>query len=256
MPNEPPPANANSRPEAIGHPVALARRLLRAALKASLATLDPNSGHPYASLVLIATEPDGTPTFLVSRLARHTRNLQKDARASLLIGATEESGDPLAGARITLLGEARPCASATARPRFLARHPAAAGYAEFADFAMYGLAVEGAHLVAGFGRIVDLAGPEITLDTSAAGGLIAAEPDILAHMNADHSEAVALYATALAGAPPGPWRMSGIDPEGIDLLHRDKAARVAFPRPILTPAEARACLAALAQQARGLAPSG
>ena len=34
---------------------------MRTALKAALATLDRETGHPYASLVLLATEPDGAP---------------------------------------------------------------------------------------------------------------------------------------------------------------------------------------------------
>ncbi len=112
---------------------ALARTMVRAALKGSLGTLLHPSGHPYASLLLTATEPDGSPVLLISKLALHTKNLAVDARASLLIDATGTDADPMAGARITLIGEARPTASATARRRYLARHPAAAGYADFPD---------------------------------------------------------------------------------------------------------------------------
>jgi putative heme iron utilization protein len=225
--------------------------LLRGATKASLATLLARlPGHPYASLVLVATEPDGTPLFLISRLALHTHNLAADARASLLVDGTDGLADPLTGGRITLIGRAGPVHGATAKPRFLARHPAAQAYAGFADFTMYALHVVQAHYVGGFGTIVDMAPAELTCAVDDAQALVAAEPDILAHMNADHRDAIALYATEIAQRAAGDWRMSGIDPEGIDLLHRSNAARIEFPARVRTPAEARAALVALAKEAR------
>jgi putative heme iron utilization protein len=227
-----------------------ARRLVRTALKGALATLDRETGHPYASLILVATEPDGTPVFLISRLALHTRNLEKDPRASVLIDGTDGLGDPLTGGRLTLRGQARPTTSPTARRRFLARHPSAEGYAGFADFSMYALEVAGGHYVGGFGRIVDLPAADLLTNIEGASRLIAGEADIVAHMNKDHADAVALYATVLEGAPAGEWRMSGIDPDGADLLQCTRAARLEFPSRVCTPAEARAMLVSQVQQAR------
>ena len=112
-------------------------RLMRTALKGALGTLDRETGHPYASLVLLATEPGGAPIFLISRLALHTRNLEQDPRASILFDGTGGLGDPMTGGRLTVTGLARPSASATALRRFLARHPSAEGYAGFADFSIY-----------------------------------------------------------------------------------------------------------------------
>ena len=129
----------------------IAKSLLRAALKGSLATLLEPGGHPYASLVLTATDQDGTPLFLISKLAVHTKNLGHDKRASLLIDGTGTEADPMAGARITLIGEVQPAQSTTARGRFLARHPAAQGYADFPDFGFCALNVERAHYIGGFG---------------------------------------------------------------------------------------------------------
>src|SRR5262245_23812236 len=116
------PASEASEPAAPAHPddvARSARRLVRTALKGTLATLDRETGHPYASLVLVATEPNGVPIFLISRLALHTRNLEKDPRASVLIDGTDGLGDPLAGGRLTLNGLVRRSTSATARRRFL-----------------------------------------------------------------------------------------------------------------------------------------
>ena len=247
MPSDTPqPAHPRAQPE----PPAAARHILRTALKGALATLDYETGHPYASLVLTATEPDGSPILLLSRLARHTRNLDRDPRASLMLDATDGLGDPLAGGRLTCIGEVRPSASATARGRYLARHPAAQGYAGFADFAFYALTFASAHFIGGFGRIVDLPAADLLLPVDDALPLLAAEAEIKAHMNSDHSQAIGLYATELAGAPPGAWRLSGIDPEGIDLLLGEKALRIVFPSRIRAPAEARAALIGLAEVAR------
>jgi putative heme iron utilization protein len=228
-----------------------ARRLVRTALTGALATLDQHhSGHPYASLVLIATEPDGTPLTLISQLARHTRNLQKDARASLLIDGTAGLGDPMAGGRLTLTGQARPTKSPTALRRFLARHSYARAYANLPDFLPYAFEVAGAHYIGGFGRIVELPATVLQTAVAQAAELVAAEPDIVAHMNADHADAVELCATEIANRPPGAWRMCAIDPDGVDLLHRNSAARLEFASPVRTPEEARSALIELVRQAR------
>jgi putative heme iron utilization protein len=146
-------------PEKSEDPAATAARLLREARMASLATLGPG-GYPLVSLVAVATRASGAPLLLLSRLALHTRNLAADARASLLL-RNETAAEPMADARVTLIGRMMPLAEPDARARFLARHPDAAAYADFSDFSFHTLAIESAHLVAGFGRIVGLRGDEI-----------------------------------------------------------------------------------------------
>lgn len=224
--------------------------MVRGALKAALGTLDRRTGHPYASLVTVATEPDGTPVFLISRLAVHTRNLMQDGRASLLFDGTGASGDPLAGGRVTLVGTAAPIDPARARARFLARHPASEMYVDFPDFDFYALTPASAHYVGGFGRIVDLKRDDLVLAADACAELAAAEAEIVAHMNTDHSQAVSLYATGLLAAYPGAWKMCGIDPEGIDLTNENATLRLPFARPVRTAEEARAELVRLAKLAR------
>jgi putative heme iron utilization protein len=232
-------------------PARAARRLLRTARKGALATLDHRyPGHPYASLVLTATETSGAPVTMISGLALHTRNLAQDARASLLLEDTGTADDPLSAGRLTLRGHLRPSTASTARRRFLARHPSAQGYAALPDFQTFTFEIAGGHFIGGFARIVDLGAAELTTDIADAAELIAAEAGILDHMNADHAEAVALYATEIAKCPPGDWRMSGIDPEGADLLHRNNSARIEFAAPVKTPDQARSALVALVRQAR------
>jgi putative heme iron utilization protein len=230
-----------------------ARTLVRRALKASLATIDTATGYPYASLITLATDPSGAPIFLISGLARHTRNLAKDARASILVDGTGASGDPLQGGRVTLIGMAAKTGEAATRRRFLARHLEASVYADFSDFSFWRLVVEGAHYIGGFGRIVDLKPDELLIETSGAEALLAAEADIVQHMNADHADAIQLYATALMGAPAGAWRMSGIDPEGCDIIFDGKAMRIAFASRIVSPDQARNELVRLTAEARAAA---
>ncbi len=227
-----------------------ARGLVRRALKASLATLDPGTGYPYASLIIVANDPSGAPTLLISNLARHTRNLVNDNRASILVDGTGATGDPLQGARVTLFGLAEKTDDPAVRRRFLARHPEAEFYAGFPDFSFWRLKVEGAHYIGGFGRIVDLKPEHLLIDTASAEPLLAAEADILEHMNADHADAVQLYATLLAGGAEGVWRMTGIDPEGCDLISEGDTRRILFAAPIATPTQAREELVRLTNEAR------
>src|SRR5262245_31483148 len=137
----------------------VARRLLRAADRAALATTlagrEPAGAEswPYASLVLLACDHDAAPLLLISDLAEHARNIADDPRVGLLIDGTAGRVDPLTGPRVSLLGRAEKTDDPRLKARFVARHPSAALYADFADFHLYRVAVAQAHFVAGFGRI-------------------------------------------------------------------------------------------------------
>ena len=226
-----------------------AKKLLREGRTGALGTLMLGSGDPYCSLVNVATAADGAPVLLLSRLALHTKNILADARASLMLDERKE-GDPLEGARVMLMGTAEPTESEADKRRYLVRHPSAEMFAGFGDFGFYRMAVKGAHLVAGFGRIVDLMPPDILTDVSGAEALIAAEPEICAHMNDDHADAVRLYATRLLGAPDGEWRCVGCDPEGLELQRERTALRLPFPQRVTAPGVLRQVLKQLAERAR------
>lgn len=235
-----------------------ARRIMREALKAALATLEAGTGIPYASLVTVAHDVDGSPLLLLSALALHTRNLEADARASLLFDASGSTGDPLAGGRVTVIGRVAKVGSEArgrSRARFLARQPSAEMYAGFADFAFWRLAVERAHYIGGFGRIVDLSSTEILSDVTGATALLAAEAEILTHMNEDHADAVQLFATRLAHAPAGDWRMTGIDPAGVELSDGERGIWLPFENRITTAKEAREALVSLTNRARRTSPT-
>jgi putative heme iron utilization protein len=235
-------------------PVELAKSLLRTTRTGTLATLDRNSGHPFASLVNVATDADGSPLILVSRLATHTANLECDGRVSLLLAETGK-GDALTHPRLTVLGSMVPAARDSAdeprlRRRFLVRHPKSELYAGFADFVFWRMTVVSAHLNGGFARAADLTAADILTDMSDAADLLESEEGAVEHMNADHAEACRLYATKLLGAPDGNWRCAGIDPEGIELQKGSLALRLPFPQRVTGPGPLRAVLRQLAVQAR------
>jgi putative heme iron utilization protein len=237
-------------------PVAAAKRLLRTAPSGALATLREETANPFCSLVNIGTLPDGSPILLISRLAVHTRNIAADRRISLLL-SEQGAPDPLAAPRISLTGLAEqltePDAVATARRRYLAAHPSAELFVSFTDFSFYRIAIENIHLVGGFGRIFDLRGADVLTDTSDAGTLLVAEEGAVAHMNDDHRDTMALYASALFGDTAADWRCSGLDPEGIDMRSENGGAlRVDFPQRVVTPEALRRSLKDLADHARAL----
>jgi heme oxygenase (biliverdin-IX-beta and delta-forming) len=232
-----------------------AKKLLRTVRAGALATIDRNTGHPFGSLVNVATDSDGSPLMLISRLSSHTANLEADTKASVLL-ATAGKGDPLAHPRLTVLGRFAAIANndpdeARLRRRFLARHPKAELYAGFADFALWRMSMESAHLVAGFGRATNLAAADVATDVTGTRELLAAEASAIAHLNDDHADAIALYAIKLLGAAAGPWRVTGLDPEGLDLACGDAVLRLEFAGRVTTAGQLREVLANLAKQARG-----
>ncbi|HEY2213386.1 MAG TPA: DUF2470 domain-containing protein [Bradyrhizobium sp.] len=233
----------------------VARSLLRRSRQGALATLMVGSGDPYCSLVNVASDADGSPILLISRLALHTRNILADSRVSLMLDERAE-GDPLEGSRIMLAGRAEQASTddlEILRRRYLNAHPSAEAFVSFKDFSFFRIRPGGAHLVAGFGRIVDLKPEQFLTDISDAAALLGAEQDALDHMNADHRDAMNLYATKLLGAGPADWRCTGCDPDGIDMQAGTTTLRLDFPRRIATVAALRQMLKEFAYQARAAA---
>jgi heme iron utilization protein len=235
--------------------VKVARSLLRRSRQGALATLRAGSGDPYCSLVNVASHADGSPILLVSRLALHTRNILGDSRVSLMLDERAE-GDPLEGSRIMLAGRAEEASTddlEILRRRYLNAHPSAETFVSFKDFSFFRIRPGGTHLVAGFGRIVDLKPEQFLTDISDAAALLEAEQGAIDHMNADHRDAMNLYATKLLGAGPADWRCTGCDPDGIDMQAGTTTLRLDFPRRIATPAALRQMLKEFAHQARAAA---
>ncbi len=247
------------------------RLLMRSAVTVALGTtlVEPgggvagsDAGRAYTSLALSACCSDGSPLLLLSALAQHTKNIDGDDRVALLYDGTLDLTDRLTGARASVLGRARKLPENRALGRFVARHPSAAGYADFGDFSLYKITVERAHVVAGFGAIHWVDGNDI-IDPDGA-DIAAQEAGVLAHMNDDHGDAVGLIgarlgtsATPLAaidstvGVTHGDeWRMFGIDSDGCDLRQGTHAVRANFEAPLTAASDVRAAMVALTKRAR------
>src|ERR1700739_1813987 len=230
----------------------LARSLLRRSRQGALATLMADSGDPYGSLVNVASDADGAPILLISRLALHTKNILGDSRVSLMLDERAE-GDPLEGSRIMLAGRAEEAGAEHVdllRRRYLNAHPSSEAFVDFKDFSFFRIRPSGAHLVAGFGRIVDLKPEQFLTAIGDAGALIEAEQGAIAHMNADHRDTMNLYATKLLGSEAGDWRCTGIDPDGIDMRAAAATVRLDFPTRVTGPGELRRTLGELAETRR------
>jgi putative heme iron utilization protein len=228
-----------------------ARRLIRGAISATLAT--SAEGQPFASLVTPATAPDLAPLMLLSSLSEHTRHLRAEPRCALLFAGLPEGPNPQTAPRVTLSGLAEPVPEAEAaalKARWLARHPYAALYADFGDFALWRIRPGGALLVGGFARATRLKLADLLPDAAAVAAIAGAEAEILDHVNADHADAVAAIAEGLLGGGPGAWRLAAVDTDGCDLALEDSVRRFAWAAPVADPDGVRAQLIRAARAAR------
>jgi putative heme iron utilization protein len=200
----------------------------------------------------------GQPCFFVSTMAEHTRNLDADPRASLLVVEDTPAGaDPLASGRVTLLGAAEevvdPDERAAARAGYLAANPAAF-YVDYGDFRCLRLAVTDIRYVGGFGRMswVDVSSYTV------------AEPDplrsdasgIISHMNVDHADALVTLSHHYAGrADVVAASMTAVDRYGFEVVadlggDRREALRIGFRTEQVSPDSVRRELVAMLHHAR------
>jgi hypothetical protein len=236
-----------------------ARTLVHVARSGTLSTHSRKvAGFPFGSVAPYGIGAEGGPTFLISTMAMHTQNLAGDGRASLLVTQPDWSDDPLAGARVTLVGVVARVSEgerASVRDDYLARQPNARSWVDFDDFAFYRMEVVDLYYVAGFGAMgwVDAAEyrraqPDPLAEH--AGGIIS-------HMNADHAEALVLYCRAFAGVVVDEAAMTAVDRMGFRVRVRaggePRGLRINFTREARTPLEARKVLVEMVKQARALA---
>jgi putative heme iron utilization protein len=125
-----------------------ARALLRHAKVASLATV--SDGAPFAALVTPAFLDDLSPVLLLSQLSTHTRQLQAHPACALLVTGEATTENPQTAPRVCLTGTATIADAGAVRAQYLAAHPYAELYVDFADFAFWRITVTGAHYIGGF----------------------------------------------------------------------------------------------------------
>lgn len=229
----------------------LSRRLIRGARFGAIGVLEPDTGFPFASRVLTGTDIDGVPLILISGLSVHTTALLADPRASLLFGEPGK-GDPLAHPRITVRTQAQRVARddpshARLRARFIARHPKAALYADFPDFAFFRMVPQSASLNGGFGKAFVLEASDLLITSPAIDDVAGIEPGAIVHMNADHPDTVDSYARIIGKSKKTGWKVCGIDCAGLDLANGDELLRIEYYAPLEQAAGLRTVLAELSR---------
>lgn len=215
-------------------------------------------GWPFASVMPFALSDDASPLFLISGMAIHTQNLLADPRVSLLVMQSGADADPLGSPRATLLGSVHRIdePGESIRAAYLERHPSARYWIDFSDFSFFRLEVTDLYFVGGFG----------VMGWVTAEGYRAAQADplvddaaqILAHMNADHADALRLMARHFAGLEAEEATMVSCDRLGFVVRAKTaqgmKGARIAFPEPIRSRDDARHALVAMTREARDAKP--
>ncbi len=232
-----------------------ARTLVYLSKVGTLSTLSAkHPDWPFGSVMPYGLDAEGQPTFLISTMAMHTQNLQRDARASLLVIADGEQA-PLEAARITLMGTVAPVPDESlgqVRSAYLARHPEAEMWVGFGDFAFYRMAVTDTYYVGGFGVMGWVAAPDYT--RAEADPLVDMAESIAVHMNEDHAESLVLLAQHADGSPAQEATLTAVDHLGFDLRvvanGESRHLRIGFPQPARDAHAVRAVLTDMVRQAR------
>jgi putative heme iron utilization protein len=233
-----------------------ARTLVHLGRTGSLSTLSQKRpGWPFGSVMPYGLDRFGRPSFLISTMAMHTQNILGDSRASLLVTHPDASGDPLAAARVTLMGTTARVPDAEVpqvRDLYLARHENAKYWVDFSDFAFYRTEVVDVYYVGGFGVMGWVAADDYA--RAEADPLADTASDIIRHMNADHSDALVLLARSFAGQESDEAAMTSVDRLGFHLRLktgvRMHGARVAFTREVRNAQETRTVLTEMVQRVK------
>ncbi|HEV8718048.1 MAG TPA: DUF2470 domain-containing protein [Candidatus Binatia bacterium] len=233
-----------------------ARTLMYLGRVGTLSTVSrKHAGWPFGSVMPYGLDVQGRPVFLISLMAMHTQNLRADPRTSLLVTQPGWTGDPLAGARVTVMGRVTELPASdveSTRAAYLARYENAAAWADFDDFAFYRLEVVDVYYVGGFGAMGWILAADYTK----------AEPDPLAdvaagiieHMNQDHADALRLFCRAYLNLEAEEALMTAVDRLGFRMRVRTgerlQGVRLAFPHEVRNTQEARTVLVAMVREAR------
>ncbi|HTO07941.1 MAG TPA: DUF2470 domain-containing protein [Myxococcota bacterium] len=240
-----------------------ARAWLLGARNAALCTIaaEPEvAGFPFGSLAPFALRADGTPFVLISAIAQHTRNLERDPRCSLFVRDPEGDARPDAQAswRVTVLARARRLdvegdELEELHARYAARVPGAPGYGGAHDFTFWELAPLKLRAIGGFGAIRWLPPDSLVCDPLGRGWREAAGR-VIEHMNGDHESALCDIAAARTGERPAGARITAVETAGFLMRTRapDALCYVPFGRDV-EAREARDVFVKLARDSRSSA---
>ena len=227
----------------------IARTLVEHSDHAVLATLG-KSGYPYNSVIEVLSLPSGQVLTLLSALAEHSSNLEKDPRVSVFLN--QSKSEPLKHSRISLMGTLG-LTTPDHEGAYIAKHPQAESYLHFDDFQFYLFQPDFAYIVAGFGRM-DWC-DRIDYELAEPDPLFKMALEAMEHMNEDHKDNLLDYAKAFLKLD---WaedvEMLNLDRYGFDLnvLGQGQLAqkRLSFAKTLEDAKELRPIMVSLAEEAR------
>lgn len=219
-----------------------AERVRTLVYRNTIGTLSTNSkkhpGSPFGSLMPYGLDANGRPIFLISTMAVHTQNLERDPHASLFVSQTDSQGDPLDASRVTLMGEVSKVPEGEtpeARELYLSRYKNASYWVDFDDFSFYRMEVSDIYFVGGFGAMgwvtaEDYSGAQVDPLADSSKGIIT-------HMNEDHRDSLIALARKFTGIEAEDAMMTSIDRLGF--IMRLRAGSEVFSRRVGFTKEAR-----------------
>ena len=136
-------------------------RLIRNTRVAALGT--SHEGAPNLAMVAFAFADDFSAFYIhVSKLGKHTRDMESDSRVSLLLTETDDGRtDPQTLARLTIQGMAEilprtDSHHAQAKHNYLARFPEAEQFFSLGDFNLWCISPKAGRFVAGFAQAFNI----------------------------------------------------------------------------------------------------
>jgi putative heme iron utilization protein len=222
---------------------------------ATLSTLSrKHAGFPFGSLMPYALDSEGRPLFLISNMAMHTQNLKADPQASLFVAQSSADGDPLGAARATLIGKVESVPESeisSVREQYLLQHENSKSWVDFADFSFFRLQPIDLYYVGGFGVMGWVSAEDYV--RASPDPLATAATGIIAHMNADHVNAMILLARTHAKLEATEATMTSVDRLGFFLRLKTtegmKGVRINYLREVANAQETRKVLVEMVKQA-------
>ena len=223
-----------------------ARRLVRKFSSGVLATQSLKfPGYPYASSLPFCADQRGRVVVLISHLAEHTQNADREPKAGFLVSPLTR--DLQEQARVSMIGDIEPVDDAAIASRYLRFFPEARQFLQIGGFRFFRIEPRSLRYIAGFGSI-----HTISAETYLAPAypIADAENDVIEHMNVDHAHNLLDYCRHVRGKAPESVEMIGVDCDGFDLRADDEVLRIDFENEVKDAGEARNELVTLAQASR------
>tara|TARA_B110000196_G_scaffold305348_1_gene302847 strand:+ start:60 stop:770 length:711 start_codon:yes stop_codon:yes gene_type:complete len=226
-----------------------ARNIFLSEYKAVLSTHSVDViGYPFGSIVPYCLNKIGLPIILISKIAQHTKNINSNAKVSLIVVEGGADDSQTVG-RVTFLGDAELVGKKDndSAERYYNYFPQSRDYHKTHDFDFYIIKPVRIRFIKGFGQIYWIEKNNFQL---ANPFIFEEEQKMLNHMNIDHIDTIRHYCDVynINYKTPELPEMVGIDSEGFNLRIGHKIHRINFIEPVTTVDAVRKALVEMAKK--------